>query len=258
MMAMNSPDTHADGLVPEAVKPLRYDAHHSVDPFEVTGILRSLLPDGVRVLDVGCGTGSLTAVVTNGKRTQVLGIEPDRSRAEVAASRGLDVFCGTLTKEYLDDRELFDVIIFADVLEHVADPAALLRLAAQGLRPEGVVLISVPNAAHWSMRLHVLRGRFNYTATGIRDATHLRWFTFQTIQDLLRSQHFEVLAYKPAAGTWMPEYKAIPWKWLPYRIRRRLIAALTRAIPTLFACQHILKARRDTLLRELAVKAHKT
>lgn len=252
---MTSPDSHADDLLNESVKPLRYDVHDLVDPLEATDILRTFLPNRVRVLDVGCGTGSLTAVVTNGKHSEVLGIEPDKLRAEVATSRGLDVFCGTLSKEYFDDRGLFDVIIFADVLEHVVDPAALLRLAAQGLKPDGIVLISVPNVAHWSMRLHILRGRFDYTATGIRDATHLRWFTLKSIQNLLRSQRFEVLAYKPATGTWMPEYKRIPWKWLPYRIRRSVIAALTWAIPTLFACQHVLKAKPATLSQDLAPKA---
>lgn len=85
------------------------------------------------------------------------------------------------------------------------------------------------------MWLHMLRRRFDYAATGIRDAAHLRRFILKT---LLRSQRFEVLAYRPTAGTWMREYETVPWNWLPYRIRRRVIAALTHDIPTLFACQH--------------------
>lgn len=240
---MTNSESGADVFLNGAISPLRYDTHNSADPLEVTGILRSFLPNRVRVLDVGCGTGSLTNVVTNGKDIEVLGIEPDRSRAEVAKSRGLDVICGTLNEEYFNGRELFDVVIFADVLEHVADPAALLRLASKGLKPDGFLLVSVPNVAHWSMRLHVLRGQFDYTDIGIRDATHLRWFTLKTIQNLLRGQRFEILEYKPTAGTWMCEYRAIPWKLLSLRNRRSVVAALTRAIPSLFACQHVLKAR---------------
>jgi methionine biosynthesis protein MetW len=239
---MASPDSNSSGFL-AAADPLRYDAHSQADPLEVAGIFRSFLPDRARILDVGCGTGSLTTIVTKGKNAEVCGIEPDDVRAGVARSRGIDVFCGTLTEQYLSTRAPFDVILFADVLEHVPNPAALLRLAARGLKPNGIVLISVPNVAHWSTRLHLLRGHFDYTDIGIRDATHLRWFTLRTIENLLRSEGFEVLAYKPAAGVWMKEYNAVPWRLLPRRLRSQLIAALTRTMPPLFACQHVLKAR---------------
>jgi hypothetical protein len=61
---MTSPDRHSIGLVSNPVNPLRYDGHNSADPFECTGILRSFLPAKARVLDVGCGTGSLTNITT--------------------------------------------------------------------------------------------------------------------------------------------------------------------------------------------------
>ncbi len=205
--------------------------------------MRSFLPDGVQVLDVGCGTGALTNLVNQGKHNRVFGIEPDEKRAELAKTRGIEVFRGLLTEEYFKEREKFDVIIFADVLEHVPEPAELLRIASKGLKRNGLVLVSVPNVAHWSMRLHLLRGQFDYEATGIRDATHLRWFTRKTIQDLLRSQGFEVQACRQTAGTWLPEYSRIPWRLIPGRIRSRLIRVLTWAVPTLFGCQNVLKAR---------------
>jgi len=52
-----------------------------------------------------------------------------------------------------------------------------------------------------------------------------------------------VVGYRPAAGIWMGEYLKAPWSWLPGHVRSRLIAAFTQAMPTLFACQHVLKAR---------------
>jgi methionine biosynthesis protein MetW len=133
------------------VDPCRYDGDYSTDAFEVAGILRSFLPSGVRVLDVGCGTGSMTNIVNYGKDNIVSGIEPDETRAAIARSRGIEVFCGALTEEYCQiQQQNFDVIILADVLEHVADPALLLDFAARLLNPGGIVLISVPNVAHWS------------------------------------------------------------------------------------------------------------
>ena len=186
----------------------------------------------------------MTSIVTGGKGNEIYGIEPDETRAELAKSRGINVFCGTLSEQFFNNQEPFDVVIFSDVLEHVADPAELLRLAAKGLKPGGLVLISVPNVAHWSMRLHLLRGRFDYTEVGIRDATHLRWFTLNTIQGLLRKEGFEVLDCKPTVGAWMSEYRhQKPWKWMSGPARFRVVSALTCAAPTLFGCQFVLKAR---------------
>ena len=89
------------------------------------------MPSGVRVLDVGCGTGSVTTIANQGKNNRVWGIEPNATRAKIAESRGIDVVEGYLTDGYFIGRERFDVIIFADVLEHVAEPASLLRIAAR-------------------------------------------------------------------------------------------------------------------------------
>ena len=85
-------------------------------------MLRQLIPQGARVLDIGCGTGSLTIAATKGLGADILGIEPDPQRAELARSRGLDVVCGNVDRDLLRERGPFDVIILADVLEHLAEP----------------------------------------------------------------------------------------------------------------------------------------
>src|SRR4249919_2983270 len=112
-MSNSSPDSHARGMIAADINPLRYDGH-SDDPREVAGILRSFMPENVRVLDVGCGTGSVTAIVNRGKCNSVYGIEPDADRAQAARLRGIDVFEGYLTNEYLVGREKFNVMVFAD------------------------------------------------------------------------------------------------------------------------------------------------
>jgi 2-polyprenyl-3-methyl-5-hydroxy-6-metoxy-1,4-benzoquinol methylase len=87
----------------------------------------------------------------------------------------------------------FDCILLYDVLEHLVDPAAVLRelrpLAAAG----GRVHISVPNARHWTLvRDLVFRGTFGYTEWGHRDATHLRWFTRKDIERLVAGAGFRI------------------------------------------------------------------
>src|SRR5207237_9607176 len=70
-----------------------------------------------------------------------------------------------------------DAIVYADGLEHLADPAGALAYVDRDLAPGGDVILSVPNVAHLWMRLSLLAGRFQYGPRGILDATHLRFFT---------------------------------------------------------------------------------
>jgi SAM-dependent methyltransferase len=168
-----------------------------------------------------------------------------RPRARcAAATRGINVTCGALDHAFVRRHAPFDVVVLADVLEHVAAPAELLGLAASALKPGGRVLLSVPNVAHWTMRLHLLRGRFDYTETGIRDATHLRWFTAATIRGLVHECGLDLLCIRQSAGNDLPEYGHLPWRSLPDRVRRPLVRRLTRAAPRLFGCQHVISAQR--------------
>jgi SAM-dependent methyltransferase len=249
---MKSPDAHGEGFATATLDPLRYGGL-SDDPWEAPALLRAMMPSRVRVLDVGCGCGPATEVANHGKDNEVHGIEPDAIRAEVARARGIAVTCGYLSDDFIERHGLFDVVMFADVLEHVPDPGALLTLALRGLKPEGVLLISVPNVAHWTVRWQLLWGNFNYMPSGIRDATHLRWFTRKTVEHLLASLGLEILDFRHSAGLFTPDYDVFPWNRLPRKFRAKSVHAATRFFPLLFGCQHVLKAKRRTAC-ESAVK----
>jgi 2-polyprenyl-3-methyl-5-hydroxy-6-metoxy-1,4-benzoquinol methylase len=238
-----SPDAHGTGLVEGRLDPLRYNGQ-SDDPREVPGILRALMPERVRVLDVGCGTGSVTLVANRGKGNQVLAIEPDAQRSAVARDRGIEVLCGFLDEEFLAQKGPFDVIVFSDVLEHLPSPDDMLKLAIRGLKPGGIILASVPNVAHWSMRLNLLLGRFNYAETGLCDATHLRWFTQSNLQRLFMRQGLELLALRQRSGVFLSVYQSRYFKILPIRLRRKFINGMAKIFPRLFACQFVVKARK--------------
>jgi methionine biosynthesis protein MetW len=241
---MPSPDQSASGLVRGVIDPLRYDVDRTFDPDEVTGIVASLLPRGARVLDVGCGAGSL-AQVLSGKvsGTEFLGIEPDALRAERARSRGLDVRVGYLSQKVIREVGLFDIVLLADVLEHLPDPQSILLTAREALKPGGAIIVSVPNVAHWSVRLCLLRGIFQYQPHGIMDATHLRWFTADSIKSLLASSGFKVIECRATAGRGLPEndWRA-PLRWLSASQRARFLRVACRRWPTLFGAQYVLKA----------------
>ena len=241
-MSIPSPDASGQGLLGHTLDPLRYNLA-TYQPHEVTGILQDMMPSGVRVLDVGCGAGVITLIANADKSNEVHGIEPDPDRAKVSAERGLIMECGLLDAAYFERRGQFDVIMMIDVLEHLVDPQAMLALVKQGLRPGGCVLISVPNVAHWTVRLKLLFGRFDYTETGIMDATHLRWFYEGSIRHLVEGQGFRITDLRQSAGAFMWSYYARPpFKWLPAGARDRLIHRLTRLFPGLFGFQHVLKA----------------
>ena len=248
-MQTHTPDSHAAGFASGTLNPLRYDGL-TFDPWEVPALMRAMMPAGVRVLDVGCGTGAATTVANTDKNNEVMGIEPDPDRAAAARARGMDAICGYLSAEFFTEHGNFDVIIFGDVLEHLPDPASMVSLALTGLRPGGYLLISVPNVAHWTVRWQLLFGNFDYNSSGIRDATHLRWFTRKTLEKFLQAQGMEIVEFRHSSGFYTPDYDIFPWNRLPTKLRGKIIHAGTRFFPLLFGCQHVVKAR----LRESKVK----
>jgi len=230
------------GLTSAPVDPLRYDGH-TADESESTGIICRFVPDGARVLDVGCGTGSMSKLVRDLRHATVIGIEPNPERAGLARQRGIDVHVGVLNAQTSATLGDFDAVVFADVLEHLEDPAATLRTARSVLRRGGVVVASVPNVAHWTVRWNLLLGRFDYQPVGIMDATHLRWFTRRSIHSLFGAAGFTVQTYTVSAGMWMPEYNTrAPWRWMAPDSRNRAIIAGVRRWPGLFGCQHVVRA----------------
>lgn len=226
------------------VDALRYGYHDFV-PWEVGGMLLQWVGKGARVLDVGCGVGVLSLKMATDCQAIVTAIEPNKSRADAARRAGVDVYGGLLEKGRTDIGNCFDVIVFADVLEHIPDPRQTLVTAADYLTEDGQILASIPNVAHWTVRWDLLRGRFDYASCGIMDSTHLRWFTKKTAVELFESAGYEVCDYNVTAGTALPEYRLRRFfRRLSCQKRSKLVRSCVRFWPQLFGCQHVIRARR--------------
>lgn len=145
----------------------------------------------LRILDVGSADGYLGAILKE-RGHYVAAVECDPRLAEKARPiyhRFYQIDVDSF--EFPEDHE-YDLIIFADVLEHLADPAAVLRRCFASLKDDGKIIVSVPNVANFVVRLSLLLGRFDYGDRGILDRTHLRFFTLKTLTKLFHETGFNI------------------------------------------------------------------
>ena len=161
--------------------PLKPDPYssHSIVAREVRRRVRAGAPRRPLVLDVGCGSGPLGALLA-GAPLSLVGLDSDPAALEQARHHGY----AALVQANLDEGELpggigpADILVCADVLEHCRWPDAVLqRLLRRYLPTGGAVIVSLPNVAHWYVRGQLLAGRWPYADRGILDRTHLRFFT---------------------------------------------------------------------------------
>lgn len=148
---------------------------------------------GERLLEVGCSNGVLSEQLRD-RGCTIVGIEV---RAEAAAKAR--VFCEDVLVGDVEHMALpwpagsFDGILLLDVLEHLVDPVAAVRRLVPFLRPEGRILVALPNVAHWQVRYRLVRGRFDYEDSGILDRTHLHLYTIRSARELLLRSGLTIL-----------------------------------------------------------------
>lgn len=138
------------------------------------------------VLDLGCSTGRLSEAIKN-KGNIVYGVELNPYNAEKAKSVCNKVFIGSIEsiEQFSLKNDSFDVIILADVLEHLSNPESTLKSIRKFLKKDGFIIVSLPNVAHIYVRIKLLLGKFDYGPVGILDKTHLKFFTYKSALNLL-------------------------------------------------------------------------
>lgn len=145
----------------------------------------------LNVLEVGCACGgTLLKIKDLYPNSKLYGIELNEKSAEVASLIG-EVSSANIEEGSLDYLEsFFDIIIFADVLEHLYDPWRVLGDMKKYLKPNGQVIISLPNIMHSSSIYSLLHGFWTYQDAGIMDRTHVRFFTLYEINKMLLEAGF--------------------------------------------------------------------
>lgn len=218
----------------------RYPAKKS--PLSSHGRVTRMVPAGARVLDVGA-EGSY-APLLKAKGCEVCGIN-DRPLPEEEDGAYARFWIRDLDREGLPTREeagRFHVVVFADVLEHLRRAPEVLSQAKDLLLDDGTVLASTGNVAHFTVRLSLLLGRFEYRDRGILDRSHVTLYTGKTFRRLLASQGYRIL-----------RQKVTPIPFELFAGRSRAARAFWRAVeyayyaaarlwPSLFAYQFVLLA----------------
>ncbi|HEY0167490.1 MAG TPA: bifunctional glycosyltransferase/class I SAM-dependent methyltransferase [Jatrophihabitans sp.] len=196
------------------------------------------MPSGRRVLDLGCSGGRLSERIRQ-LGHKVVGVDS----LEIAGVRNRvdDFFLGDLEDGIPEAAGGdFDVVVAADVIEHVRYPERLLRQMTEVLSPNGQIVISTPNFGHWYSRGRVAVGAFDYDRRGILDETHLRFFSRKSLRRTIGSAGLDVLQL---------EYTGLPlevltrtdsWKARSARVVDRRLVQLR---PTMFGYQFVARLR---------------
>jgi SAM-dependent methyltransferase len=217
---------HVDA--PYAFKPSPHSSHGRV--------LQLMQPRGpLGVLVVGCGPGWLAEAVRS-QGHAVTGVDVLR---EPGVDGRMDRFVHADLEHGLPDAvgEAFDVVVAADVIEHVRQPDRLLAAMIDRLAPRGTIIASVPNFGHWYPRSRTAAGLFDYDQRGILDASHLRFFTRRSFLRLARRSGLEPLGHR---------HTGLPFDALHVatdrsvgRVASVVDRALVRAWPNMFAYQFV-------------------
>jgi 2-polyprenyl-3-methyl-5-hydroxy-6-metoxy-1,4-benzoquinol methylase len=219
-------------------KRLTYQSKIS-DPYSSHSVILSHAGDGNgrKLLDVGAAQGVLAQRFTQ-RGFEVTCIEGNAELAALVKRQCHEMIFADLDKPLPVLNGTFDIIVYGDILEHLRNPLEVFEGFNRYLRPDGKVIVSVPNFAHLWVRLNLLFGRFEYADRGILDRTHLHFFTLRSFRDFLQEAGLEVEAI---VATPVPLLLVVPERrhggWL--RVLHGVNATLARSWKTMFGYQFV-------------------
>ena len=158
-------------------------------------ILRQIKP-GSTVLECGCASGYMTRYMKEKLGAKVSIIELNPSDYDRAKEYAVDGVCADLEggewSGFFQGRT-FDLILFADVLEHLHDPEDVLKRAVDLLKEDGTIIASIPNIAHADILINLLNGRFNYMPLGLLDNTHIHFWAQKNLDALFQQAGLSIV-----------------------------------------------------------------
>lgn len=177
----------------------RYSQSWRITPAEQVrvDIILKLAGKNVKILDVGCYDGSIAEFLKrNGNK--VFGIDSSLEAMKLTKAKGIDCIKGDINEEITFIRDnSFDIVLAAEVIEHVLNPGDFIEQAKRILKKGGTLILTTPNLASLGRRLYLLFGRNPLIEIGIDDgeAGHIRYFVKDTLCGLLKKYDFAIKVF---------------------------------------------------------------
>lgn len=157
------------------------------------------VPENIKtILDIGCSQGEFLKLVKLKTDAETWGVEINESIAELAKNNVDNIICGkiedvigTIPNQY------FECICLNDVIEHLLNPKEVIELLIPKLKSDGIIIASIPNVRIIDNLYDLLvKKDWEYKEAGILDYTHLRFFTFKSMQRLFTSCGLQIILQK--------------------------------------------------------------
>lgn len=171
------------------------DIPMDLDQDQIPGKIMARIEPASCVLEFGCAEGRMTRYMKEELGCHVSIVELNAEAFAVARQYAEDGVCGDIEtgewQEYFAGKQ-FDYILFADVLEHLRDPERALAATKDFLKPEGEVLLSLPNIGHNDVLVNLYLNRFEYTSIGLLDNTHVHFWGKNDLAGLAERTGYDI------------------------------------------------------------------
>ncbi|VVB60055.1 Ubiquinone biosynthesis O-methyltransferase [uncultured archaeon] len=178
------------------------DATSNIDTKVRIQSVLDLIGRGRKVLDIGCYDGYISEKIKeNGN--DVIGIDISKEGARLCNERGIKCIEQDIEKKFPFPADSFDVVFGGEIIEHVFDTDALLQEIQRVLKPGGFLVLTTPNIASLTKRIHFLFGNTPSIEIGLispdgkeKGAGHIRYFTINSLEKLLNRNGFFIEIWK--------------------------------------------------------------
>ena len=222
-----------------------FDQYDQLSPGTTNAWAFDQIITGSRVLEIGCSIGYLTKHLKEDKKCRTDIVEFDQEAGKIAAQFAERAYIGedgNLDNDclkHIQCDEKYDYVVILDVLEHLRTPENVLRDVRNLLKPEGKLILSVPNIAHNAVLINLFNNQFQYTDLGLLDRTHITFFTYSTLIEMLWETGYVAEEFKTRS-------KGISETEIPVSYDQ-----LTRNIRTDFKCRPYADAYQFLLIAHL-------
>ena len=209
-------------------RPLKYEYEFDLEGDSSAAKVIRMVKDGSRVLEIGAGPGSITQELKHKNNCHVTALDIDQKFVEKLAA-----ICDAAYQVDLNDSnwprllekdEKFDVVIAADILEHLWDPWKTLSLIRSLIKEDGEIIISLPHVGHCAVTACLINRNFDYRDEGLLDRTHIRFFGLKNIQSLINDADLNI--YEAQFVVKRPESTELAnqWSLLTPEMRQSLLS----------------------------------